>query len=218
MNIKGVLFDFDGVIIKSMELHLIAWQHAFARYNVNISKLELYNLEGRGVKAVAKILAEKYNINPLHIPEIIEIKIRHYDMIFKPEFYDGIFQLLDLIKNYNIKMAIVSGSIKNRITSFIDQYFNDYFSAIVSSDDVINTKPSPEPYFKGAELLGLKPDECIIVENAPEGIRSGKSANMMVFAVQTTLEEKHLTEADYIVRDFPELHKLLIKNLHSLRE
>lgn len=57
MNIRAVLFDLDGVLLKSMEQHLEAWQHAFRRYNALVKESGFYQLEGRGVKAGMKVLA-----------------------------------------------------------------------------------------------------------------------------------------------------------------
>jgi len=72
---------------------------------------------------------------------------------------------------------------------------------IVTSNDIVNGKPSPEPYLKGAELLGLAADDCLVVEDAPAGIRSGKAAGARVIALQTTERHSLLREAgaDWIV-------------------
>jgi len=66
---------------------------------------------------------------------------------------------------------------------------------MVTSNDVVNGKPSPEPYLKGAELLGLAAADCVVVEDAPAGIRSGKAAGARVIALQTTEHESLLREA-----------------------
>jgi len=73
----------------------------------------------------------------------------------------------------------------------------------VTSSDIVNGKPDPEPYRKGAELLGLAPRDCIVFEDAPAGIRSGKSAHSRVVAFQTTERDDLLLQAgaDWIVKD-----------------
>jgi len=72
---------------------------------------------------------------------------------------------------------------------------------MVTSNDIVNGKPSPEPYLKGAELLGLAAADCVVVEDAPAGIRSGKAAGARVIALQTTERDGLLREAgaDWIV-------------------
>ena len=72
---------------------------------------------------------------------------------------------------------------------------------MVTSNDIVNGKPSPEPYLKGAQLLGLAAADCVVVEDAPAGIRSGKAAGARVIALQTTERDSLLREAgaDWIV-------------------
>ena len=74
---------------------------------------------------------------------------------------------------------------------------------MVTSTDIVNGKPDPEPYLKGAELLGLAPQECVVFEDAPAGIRSGKAAKSRVVAFQTTESDELLRRAgaDWIVKD-----------------
>jgi len=74
---------------------------------------------------------------------------------------------------------------------------------MVTSTDIVNGKPHPEPYLKGAELLGFAPQDCVVFEDAPAGIRSGKAAQSRVVAFQTTERDEFLRQAgaDWIVKD-----------------
>jgi len=209
VNFSGVLFDMDGVLLKSMEQHLEAWQHAFRRFRTTVKKEDFYQLEGRGVKSVVDTLVEKYQIDPAYKKSIVEEKIAYYQNIFEPVFYDGLFTLLDKLKDSAKKMAVVTGGQRFWVEKIIETYFAGYFAAIISSDDVTHTKPFPEPYLKGAAALNLRPDECIVIENAPMGIRAGKAAGIRVIALTTTLEQNHLQEADLIAGDFARVQTLL---------
>ena len=79
---------------------------------------------------------------------------------------------------------------------------------MVTSTDIVNGKPDPEPYLKGAQLLGLAPQECVVFEDAPAGIRSGKAAKSRVVAFQTTESDELLRRAgaDWIVKDASAVH------------
>ncbi len=209
MKIRGVLFDLDGVLLKSMEQHLEAWQHAFGRYKKVITANDFYMLEGRGVKSVVEILTKKHNIDPGLKEKIMDDKIKYYNKRFRAEFYEGLFSLLDFLKNQKLEMAVVTGGFRDRVNQIVHHHFNGYFSAMVTSDDVENTKPYPEPYLKGATLLELRPDECIVIENAPMGIESGKKAGMFVIAVSTTLDEEYLYQADMIAENFADVEKYI---------
>ena len=73
----------------------------------------------------------------------------------------------------------------------------------VTSSDITNGKPAPDPYLKGAEVLGFSPRDCVVVEDAPAGVRSGKAAGTRVIALRTTMTEKELWDAgaDWVVGD-----------------
>ena len=73
----------------------------------------------------------------------------------------------------------------------------------VTSSDIQNGKPAPDPYLKGAEVLGFAPRDCVVVEDAPAGVRSGKAAGARVVALRTTMTEEELWDAgaDWVVRD-----------------
>ncbi len=75
----------------------------------------------------------------------------------------------------------------------------------ITADDVVNGKPSPEPYLKGAALLGVAPADCLVFEDTPAGIRSAQAAGMRVIALQTTYPAEELTMADAMVRSLEEV-------------
>jgi beta-phosphoglucomutase len=204
-KIDAVLFDLDGVIIKSMEQHLEAWQFAFSKYGTRITAQDFYELEGRGVRVVSEMLAEKFNLPLSLAPEIMRKKNEYYDKIARIEFYEGLLPLLEFLKSRNKKMAIITGSIRNRVQKLTNGRLNGFFSAYVTSEDVTHTKPNPEPFLKGAELLNVEPGNCIVIENAPLGIESAKRAGMTVFAVTSTVPREKLKTADRI---FPSLSSI----------
>ena len=213
VNIKAVLFDLDGVLLKSMEQHLEAWQHAFRRFNAYIKDSDFYKLEGRGVRAVVDILINKFGINPTYRDQLIDLKVNYYNQHFQPEFYGNLYDVLNLLKKNNIDMAVVTGGYRDRVTKIVQEYFKDYFKAMVTSDDVKHTKPFPEPYLKGATLLGYRPGQCLVIENAPMGVESAIKAGMKVLAITTTMTRDYLQEANVIVDSFAELEKYLKENI-----
>ena len=202
---KGVLFDFDGVVIDSMHQHYDAWSKAFAEKNITFTKESFFQLEGQGLSTIARMLGEPYGLKEKELLDIIEAKARHYYSFEKIQFYDSFFELIDFLKNKHIPMAVVTGGNRDRVSNVIENYFKDYFSAIVTIDDVKNGKPYPEPFTKGAEKLLLNPADCIVIENAPLGIKAGKAAGCFVMAVKTTLTEKYLNQANLILENFQDV-------------
>ncbi len=209
MDIRGILFDFDGTILKSMEQHYEAWQKAFAEKNISITAGDFFPLEGQGIDTIARLFGKKFNLDKSAVNHIIKRKIEIYNDIMHVEFYDYFQDLLGHLKNKNIPVGVVTGGSRRRVKKVIDQYFNGTFDALVTVDDVQRGKPHPDPFLKGAELLGLKPQQCIVIENAPLGIKGAKRAEMTVIAVTTTLPPDELNEAHYIAHDFKEAEAII---------
>ena len=131
------------------------------------------------------------------------------------ELGNSFFDLLDFLKLQKLEMAVVTGGDRNRIIPFAEEYLNGYFKDYVCSDDVQETKPSPEPYLKGLELLGLDASECLVIENAPLGIKAAKSAGIKTIAIETTLGKKYLQESDLIVQTFLEIQLAIEEMLNK---
>lgn len=207
---KGILFDFDGVAVKSMEQHYEAWSRALAEKNCQISKENFFMLEGQGIEEISKAIGRKFNLSDDDINEIGERKSNYYKQIMHLEFYPHFFELLKVLRKNNLKMGVVTGGARSRVNSVVEKYFGDYFECLVTVDDIKRGKPFPDPFLKGAELLNIQPDECIVVENAPMGIKAAVQAGMTVIAVMTTLPQKYLDQAHYIVDDFQQVEKKIL--------
>jgi beta-phosphoglucomutase-like phosphatase (HAD superfamily) len=88
---------------------------------------------------------------------------------------------------------------------------------MITSNDITHGKPHPEPYLKGASILGFPPGECVVVEDVPAGVRAGKGAGAKVIAFKTTVQEPVLREAgaDWIVNNCAAVR--LLDGLHDLK-
>ena len=213
MAYKGILFDFDGVIVNSMHQHYEAWIKAFAEKGVSFEKEEFFLLEGQGVPQIVKMLAEPRGLVEQDMLDLIEAKAKYYYTLDQVLFYDHFLVMLENLKQKHIPMAVVTGGNKERVSKVINEYFSGVFDAFVTIDDVENGKPHPEPFIKGAEKLSLNTKECIVVENAPMGVTAAKTAGCTVIAIKTTLKEKHLINADFIFNTFDEVEEKLLSLL-----
>ena len=208
----ALLFDFDGVLVKSMEIHYQAWCRALKEYKIEMDGPEdLYMLEGQGAKTVARQLAQRLGLSSEEILDIVDKKHAYYqETKSMVEIYPGLLDVLHWARDQGLKMAVVTGGNRARVTRTLAGFeLLDFFSVLVTSDDVDETKPSPMPYLKAAKKLRMKPQQCVVIENAPLGIKSGKAAGMTVVAVTTTLKPCYMKEADIIVDDFKGLLALL---------
>jgi beta-phosphoglucomutase-like phosphatase (HAD superfamily) len=209
---KHFLFDFDGVISQSSYALFEAWRFAFreiANVDIEKSEEEYYLMEGVGLQKTIEILGNKYNVNPSNYQSIIELKDDYFKKNYTFTVYDGVYEIINILKDKGAKMALVTGAKKYRILENVPKNFIDQFDVLITSDETLNTKPDPEPYIKAAKLLDVKSKDCVVVENSPVGIQAAKSAGMFVIALKTTLSEYHLSSADLILESIADLLKII---------
>lgn len=207
---KHFLFDFDGVISKSSYALFEAWSFAFREVGgVEIEKEEFYLLEGIGVQKTAEILGNKYSVYPSNYQSIIGVKDDYFRKKYTFSAFDGVYEVINILKNNGRKTALVTGGKKYRILESIPRDFIAQFDALITADDVEFTKPNAESYIKAVELLNVKIKNCVVVENAPLGIQSAKTAGMFVIALKTTLSERYLLDADLILESIEDLLKFI---------
>lgn len=112
--------------------------------------------------------------------------------------FEGIYECLDFLKNRCL-LGVVSGSDKAVVFELLERFFPNTFDAVVTGNDVKQGKPSPEPYLKVVEMLKIRKDECIVVENAPLGVESAKRAGLFCIAIPTYVEAQRLKKADLVL-------------------
>ena len=211
---RAILFDFDGVLGRTMEDNFGAWQKAMADFGIKISPDDYFPLEGLSLKEVARKMASPKTLKEEDLQKIVQKKDEYYLSSNNFEFYPGVEELLKLLKSKNIPVALVTAARLERLKKSLPEWFWDMFGFVVTSENGGRGKPYPDPYLKAARGLGVPIEACIVVENAPLGIESAKSAGAYCVAIASTLETKYLLSADRVIDKFNDLSKLsLIKSL-----
>ena len=208
-NLKAIFFDFDGVLADTMEDNFTAWKEAFKSKDVEIKRNDYFPLEGLQLKKMASTIGKKYGVCKENYESIIQIKNRYYLENHSFSFYPGVVELINKLSKNNLRLAIVTASNKERLEKTIPSDFLNKFEAIVSGDDTLQGKPHPDPYLTAMKKLNLSANQCIVVENAPLGIISAKTAGIYCIAICSTLSIEYLQEADEIIERFGELKKIL---------
>ncbi len=204
---KAVLFDMDGVIVDSMPYHFISWFETLKKYNVTVSPFDIYEKEGEKSDICVKRFFERDGIyyDDKIIKEVLDTRNELYKKYFKPYFFNGIEDILKKLKEQNIKTAIVTGSSKQKMQTSLPEKIINMFDVIVSADTAGKGKPYPDPYLNAAGLLKIPPENCMVIENAPYGIKAAKAANMFCVAVTTSLPKQYLQQADVIFSKISEI-------------
>jgi beta-phosphoglucomutase len=197
---KAIIFDMDGVLVDSMPDHAEAWKKAFASVGIRIERKDIYELEGSNHRQIVELIFRHFGLNPTEeeIRELGRKKVEIFEKIEHVKPFEGIRELLSVLTP-KYKLAVVSGSSRRTVHSIINTFFPDIFQVIIDGDDVTNSKPAPEPYLKAVEKLGVPKEQCLVIENAPLGIRSAKSAGLRCIAIPTYLDRAYMKEADVIV-------------------
>ena len=189
----------------TMEDNFRAWQAAMSDYGLQIKPEDYYPLEGANVWEVAKKIFAKYRLVHSDVEEVVKKKEKYYLENHHFRFYPGVESLIEDLRSRRIPIALVTAGLRNRLENSVPQGFLQKFDAMVTGDDTTQGKPSPEPYLKAVEKLRLKPEDCLVIENAPLGIQSAKRAGIRCIALSTTLSNGYLKEADEVVSSFEEL-------------
>jgi mannitol-1-/sugar-/sorbitol-6-phosphatase len=189
---KGILFDMDGVLISSIGSVRRSWRRWAKMYGVpNAEEYEVPH----GVRAIDIVKKLRPDIDPqkgLRVIEDIEVN-DVADMTVLP----GVKALLERLPSD--RWAIVTSSTGRLLLARLRAAGLPVPARIISADTVERGKPDPEPYRRGAELLGFRPEDCVVVEDAPSGVGSGKAAGCRVLGVLGTHSAADLREADWIV-------------------
>lgn len=212
---KAVLFDFDGVILQSMPTHSRLWLEILEKeYNLRVTARDIYLQEGRPTDDVARIIFEQYGmqISSEAAHKIAEKKQAAYFNADKPDIYPGVPEVVGFLKEKEKLTAIVTGTRRANIDRVLPPELRNQFDEFVTAERYQNGKPHPEPFLNGAKFLGVEPQACIVVENAPLGVQAAKAAGTYVIAVCTTLSPEDLHEADEIMPDF----NALLARFHEL--
>ncbi|MGM0446027.1 MAG: beta-phosphoglucomutase [Bacillota bacterium] len=187
-KIKGFIFDLDGVITDTAEYHYLGWQQLADEEGLEFDRE--FNERFRGVsrmKCLDMLLEENdRKVTRKERKELADRKNRYYqkylENISQDNLLDGVEDILNTVKEKGYKMAIASAS-KNTETVVKMLNIRDMFDTISDGYSVKNTKPAPDLFLHTADKLGLKPEECVVFEDAKAGIDAALLANMIAVGI-----------------------------------
>lgn len=191
-KIKAVLFDMDGVLIDAKDWHYEALNKALGLFGVEISRYDhLHTFDGLPTTMKLKMISKRYYLPEELHPFINQMKqIYTVDMIYQrchPMFNHE--YALSKLHQSGYKIAVCSNSVRNTIELMMKRAeLAPYLDLILSNEDVSKAKPDPEMYQAAISKFGLKPNECIVVEDNPNGIQAGKASGASVLEVATVYE------------------------------
>ncbi len=199
---KGAIFDLDGVIVDTAKYHYLAWKELAAELGFEFLESDNERLKGVSRMRSLEILLE---VGGIEATEEEKIKMaesknsRYVEMLQtldKSELLEGSEEYLKKLKSEGVLISLGSAS-KNAPLILSKLGIAQLFDAIVDGNNVSKAKPDPEVFLKGAEMLGLAPEDCVVFEDSQAGIEAARKAGCGVIAID---KGGILTDADKYVK------------------
>ncbi len=207
-SIKAAIFDMDGTMIINMAYHKKAWQEYLERHGINLSEDEFrQKISGKKNDQIFELVFGR-KLSSDELQKYSDEKEAIYRHLYEKDIkeVEGLTPLIQRLNDNNIKTAIATTApAKNREFALQALQLEGKFEVILGDEHVKHGKPHPEIFLSTARELSVKPEECIVFEDSPPGVESGKNAGMKVIGLLTSHSAEELARADYHINDFTEI-------------
>ncbi|HBG26477.1 MAG: beta-phosphoglucomutase [Planctomycetes bacterium GWF2_41_51] len=212
--IKAVIFDLDGVLLSTDQLHYKAWKHVADLHEIPFSQEDNHMLRGVSRQECAKLILNKTGDQYCEDfkNEFARIKNEYYqtllDHLSNEDVAPAIIILIRQLKGMDIKIAIASASC-NAVKIIKKTRIDGYIDVLIDGTQVVKSKPDPEIFLKAAQKLNIDVDKCVVIEDSPVGIEAARRAGMKFIAigerrlhpnVEKVFSELAIASADEIIQ------------------
>ncbi len=199
----ALIFDMNGTMINDMDYHTKAWQRIFneelgGNFTWNEVKAQMY---GKNPEVLERVFGP-LKFTEDEKTELSFAKEKRYQEEYLPHLalLPGLAEFLEQAHQLHIPMAVASAAIPFNIDFVLDNLnIRHYFTAIVSADDVLFSKPHPETFLKAAQLLQVDPVNCLVFEDVPKGAEAALNANMPAVVLTTTHKKDEFEHFPHIL-------------------
>ena len=198
ISVRGILFDMDGVLISSIGSVERSWTKWAEDHGVDPA-LAIQMAHGRRAIETVRFLRPDLN-DEEELRRLEEMEVDDWEGV---EILDGVQQILQVLPVN--RWTVVTSATERLAASRLRYGGIPVPEGIVTADKVSKGKPDPEPYLMGAKLLGLNPEECLVIEDAASGATAGHAAGCKVLATLFSHSLESLSAADWIVRSLADV-------------
>jgi len=210
----AIIFDMDGTLVATTEADFLAWQKVFSDAGRQLSFEDYFPLLG---KKSQDVVYHELKLRGQDAENALHSKMKYFEEIVEQK---GIAMmphaeaLLKELKALQIPLALATSSRKLKMELVLEEVgILEYFTVLVSGEDVINGKPKPDIFLLAASKLQVAPEHCVVLEDAITGVTAAKAAGMKCIAITNTHDADDLGIADMVIRDFSELSLPVISAL-----
>lgn len=220
MALKGLIFDFDGLILDTEVPGFVAWQEIFAKYNLPFTHENWHKAIGTGPSAYDPALDLCSQVKePLNAEEIRQNQLmRAHKLLEDVEILPGVLEFIKKADQNGIRMAVASSSPRDWVMTHLTRLdLVKYFDFILTAENVVKVKPSPDLFLLALRELEIEPDEAIVFEDSPNGITAARDAGIFVIAVPNEITKlMNTSHASIEIPSFTEIDlDQLVKQFES---
>jgi len=207
---RGLIFDFDGLILDTELPDYHAWQEVYKSYGVSLPLAKWGEIIGGNAESNFEPheYLEALVGMPVDREQIWVARRKSYlNHLENQPILPGVMDYLDEARQRGLKLAVASSSPENWVDGHLTRLgLQSFFDVVVTADDVAQTKPSPELFLLAAQKLGVDPAELIVLEDSPNGIKAAKRAHMFAVVVPNSVTEQlDLSAADLRLNSLAEM-------------
>ena len=216
--IQTVIFDMDGVIIDSEPVYFKIDKQMFEELNIDVSFEEHCSYVGTSSQNMWDTIIKKHGI----ADQPRELMRKEYNLYMDYlvnasdlQPIDGVLELINDLHKNNFRLILASSSRMETINIILKKFkLSDLFMAKISGSDLVHSKPHPEIFLSGAQLIRSEAKDCVVIEDSKNGVAAAKAAGMKCIGfLNPSSGDQNLKSADLIIRSFDEVNADLIKNL-----
>ena len=204
-QLKAALFDLDGVVFDTEPQYTIFWGSQCRLYHPEHPGLE-HEIKG---STLQQIYDKWWNGELEKERDIVTRRLNEFEAQMDYSYIAGFEAFVRDLRQHGVKTAVVTSSNMPKMESVFRARpeFTSLFDAILTSEDFAESKPSPDCYLKGAERFGVSPDECIVLEDSINGLKSGRAAGMYVVGLTTTNTKENIEALSNIqIKDYQDIN------------
>ncbi len=218
-TIQGLIFDLDGTITLTQQFHFQAFSQVFREHGIEYTEHDdLYKYAGMGSGTIFPTVFADHGITLTdeQVKEYSDEKKKIYTKILEENEIlpvPGVKEFLQRVRDAGYQMCIASGNKVEAIEYLLDRVgVRAFFSIIVTNKDASKPKPAPDIFLAAAEKLGLEPAQCVVFEDAVNGVQASKSAGIRCMALATRIPEEDLRAAgaDFVVTRYDDISDAMI--------
>lgn len=187
---RAALIDMDGTLYDSMRGHTAAWHRMVTELGIEACRDEFYLYEGMTGSATINLIFNRAfgrDATEAEVAELYHLKTVYFNELPPVKAMDGAAEMLGVLAAEGIKRVLVTGSGQRSLIDRLERDFPGAFrpELMITSRDVVNGKPHPEPYLKAMDLAGVAAAEAIVIENAPLGVAAGAASGAFTVGLTT---------------------------------